>query len=147
MLTDILQRISESILSELPAGSKKISVIIGPEKKKPKGTHISLQIFRFGSDNQHKNYPVAPPNDRSVYGFTFFIQVATTDYESCLELIEKVADQFDKKPFLQVNTGHTEFEVAFSSMELSMEEINHFWIAQRKPHAPVLFYQARISEI
>ncbi len=147
MLTDILHKISESILNELSQGSKKISVIIGPEKKKQKGTQISLQLFRFGSDNQHKNYPVAPPQDRSVYGFTFFIQVFGTDYENGIDLIEKVADQFDKKPFLQVNTGHTEYELAFSSMELSMEEINHFWIAQRKPHAPVLFYQARISEI
>lgn len=147
MLTDILHKISESILSELSQGSKKISVIIGTEKKKQKGTQISIQLFRFGSDNQHKNYPVAPPQDRSVYGFTFFIQVFGTDYENGIDLIEKVADQFDKKPFLQVNTGHTEYELAFSSMELSMEEINHFWLAQRKPHAPVLFYQARISEI
>lgn len=150
MLVEIFQKIGEDLKSsvaEQKPGSRKLTIHLGPEKKKFKTPHLSIQLFRFGYDNQHKNYPVAPPQDRSIYGFTFFILLNENSYETGLELMELICDHFDKKPFTQLNTGTKEYEIALSQMELSMEEINQFWIAQRTPHRPVLFFQARISEI
>ncbi|MGZ5246576.1 MAG: hypothetical protein ACXWV5_05965 [Flavitalea sp.] len=150
MLVEIFHKIGEDLktfVSEQKPESRKLNVHLGPEKKKFKNPQVSIQLFRFGYDNQHKNYPVAPQQDRSVYGFTFFILLKDSSYETGLDLMELICDHFDKKPFTQLNTGSKEYEVALSQMELSMEEINHFWIAQGLPHSPVLFYQARISEI
>lgn len=150
MLVEIFQKIGEDLKSsvaEQKPESRKLTVHLGPEKKKYKYPQVSIQLFRFGYDNQHKNFPVAPPQDRSIFGFTFFILLNESSYETGLELMELICDHFDKKPFTQLNTGTKEYEVALSQMELSMEEINQFWIAQGRSHSPVLFFQARISEI
>lgn len=150
MLVEIFQKIGEDLktsVAEQKPGSRKLTVHLGPEKKKYKSPQVSIQLFRFGYDYQHKNFPVAPPQDRSVYGFTFFILLNENNYETGLELMELICDHFDKKPFTQLKTGIKEYEIALSPMELSMEEINQFWIAQRSPHRPVLFFQSRISEI
>lgn len=109
--------------------------------------HLRIELLRFGHSASTKSFPVTPPIDRSMYSFTLFIVANIPDYADCLQFIETVSDHFDKTPFLQLKIKEQEFEVGISSLELTINELNQFWMAQNQPHQPVLFYQARISEI
>ena len=112
-----------------------------------KTKHLRLELLRFGHIAMSKNFPLGGLPDKSIYAFTFFIIANIPDYSDCLRFTELICDYFDKKPFLQLKINEQEFEVAVSPLELTIEELNQFWMAQSLPHQPVLFYQARISEI
>ena len=112
-----------------------------------KTKHLRLELLRFGHQPVSKNFASGAPPDKSIYAFTFFIIADIPDYSDCLQFTELICDYFDKKPFLQLKINEQEFEVAVSSLELTIEELNQFWMAQKQAHHPVLFYQARISEI
>jgi hypothetical protein len=112
-----------------------------------KTKHLRLELLRFGHQPVSKNFLHDQVPDKSIYAFTFFIIANIPDYSDCLQFTELICDYFDKKPFLQLKLNEQEFEVAISSLELTIEELNQFWMAQHLPHQPALFYQARISEI
>jgi hypothetical protein len=147
MLAEIFQTISQELHDFLDARKVKTRkfVISGKPGKKPR--YIRLELLRFGSDVEHKNYIPNPPSAKSFHSFTFFVLAETPQYDERLELTELICEHFDKKPFVQVKINEKEYEMALSPIELSIDEINKFWIAQKQTPRPVLFYQARISEI
>ena len=150
MLSEIFQIINEQIQESLEAKSiktKKIKMVLGPNGIKARDTAIRIELLRFGLNTEHKNFMRESPSDKSFYAFTFFILAHTHSYTQSLELTEIICDHFDKKPFLQINIKEHEFEVAISTLDVTIEELNQFWLVQRQPHRPILFYQARISEI
>ena len=150
MLAEIFQMICDQIKDSLDAKAiktKKIKMILGPDGIKANDTAIRIELLRFGLNTEHKNFLRESPSDKSFYAFTFFILTNTGSYTQSLELTEIICDHFDKKPFLQINIKEHEFEVAISTLDVTIEELNQFWLVQRQPHEPILFYQARISEI
>lgn len=150
MLTDIFRQIGDELkdyIIQHTGKNKKITVAIGKEKAKNKATVITLELFRFGYESTHKNYVTPGDAGKSSYSFSFFVHVCNGNAENCLTITELISNHFDKKPFVQWKSAEKEFELALSPIELTIDELNHFWIAQQEPHRPVLFYQARISEI
>lgn len=149
MLSEIFQNIGKELLEDLQVKGvniKKSKITPGPGKKPAKDAQIRMELLRFGSVHNHQNMPNTSPS-KSIHSFSFFIIAEHTDYTERLELTELTSDHFDKKPFIQVKIREHEYEIGLSPLELSIEEINQFWMAQQKPHCPILFYQARISEI
>ena len=106
-----------------------------------------MELVRFGMDKQHTNFVQGSLSDKIYYAFTFFITIEGNDYEQNLDIIETIAAFFEKKPFHQLKLKESEFECGISPLETPFSDINHFWIAQQRKHQPVLFYQARISEV
>jgi hypothetical protein len=150
MLTEIFQTIGDDLFQYLESRNiktKKIELITGRVKPGQKKKAISFELLRFGSDQVHKNYlPEASP-DKSYYAFSFFVIAHSPLYTDRLEMVEHICDHLHKKPFLQIRIKEKEFEVAFSALELNISELSEFWLVQSQPYQPVLFYQARISEI
>jgi len=147
MLSEIFNAIGENIFIHFEEKKVKLkNTRILPDLAW-KTKHLRLELLRFGHQSVSKNFPHGTPLDKSLYAFTFFIVADIPDYSDCLQFTELISDYFDKKPFLQLKIAEHEFEVSISSLELSMEELNQFWMAQKQPHQPVLFYQARISEV
>lgn len=150
MLTDIFRQIGDEIkdyIHQHAGKNKKISIAIGKEKVKSKSTVITIELLRFGYETTHKNYVTPADAGRSSYSFSFFVMVGNCNAENCLDITELICNHLDRKPFLQWKSAEKEFEMALSPIELSIDELNHFWIAQQQPHRPALFYQARVSEI
>ncbi len=149
MLLEIFRKMGDELKDYLQATykSKKIAVIIGPEKKKSKNSSISISLLRFGFDTHHRNYQAAPTTGKAAYAFSFYVMAKDDNPESIIELTELICDHFDRKPFLQWKSGEKEFEMSLSIMDVSINELNQFWMAQKQPQRPVLFYQARVSEI
>lgn len=146
MLPEIFQQIVNELLEDLRAKGlklKKSQVNCGSAKD----SRIRIELIKFGSDIHQKNYQPAGPGGKAFYSFTFFIISEHRDYLESLKLTEAVCDHFEKKPFVLVKQSETEFELAISILELSLDEINRFWIAQQQPHQPVIFFQARVAEI
>lgn len=146
MLPEIFDATAENIFVHLEQRKIKLknTKILADHAWRSK--HLRIELLRFGHALS-KNMPINAPLDKSLYAFTFFIIADIPDYSDCLRFTELICDYFDKKPFLQLKIHEREFEVAISPLELSIEELNQFWMAQNQPHHPVLFYQARISEI
>jgi hypothetical protein len=147
MLPEIFNSLGENIflhLEEKKVQLKNTKVLPRAEWRTKR---LRIELLRFGFQSNSKTFPPGAPLDKSTYAFTFFIIADIPDYSDCLQFTELICDYFDKKPFLQLKIDEQEFEVAVSSMELNIEELNQFWMAQKQPHRPVLFYQARISEI
>ena len=147
MLPEIFHAIEENIFNHFEARNIKLRNTKILSDTAWRARHLRIELLRFGYAVNSKNFPVTPSLDNSAYSFTIFIVANIPDYSDCLRFTELVSDHFDKKPFLQLKIDTQEFEVAFSALDLSIEELNQFWMAQNKPHQPVLFYQARISEI
>jgi hypothetical protein len=150
MLPEIFEHIREELQTALEPrqnGKKKLRIEIGPGKRKSEKQFISMELLRFGNDTKYKNFPTGPSEISSLYNFSFFIAPQHLAYEDQLLVTETICDHFNKTPFIQVNIGGKEYEVAMSAMELDIEAINEFWIARQRPHGPVLFYQVRISEV
>jgi hypothetical protein len=127
--------------------TKKIRVVIGPVNTSPKEKLIRIELLRFGFNAPAKNYSGKGAADKSYYSFLFFITPHCEQYANSLELIEWIADFFERKPFLQIKIEQKEYELGISPEELSFETLNQFWRVQQHPHQPVLFYQTRISEV
>ena len=147
MLPEIFDAIGENIFNHFEERKIKLRNTKILADAGWRTTHLRIELLRFGNVLNSKNFTVAPPLDNSLYSFTIFIVANIPDYSDCLRFTELICDHFDKKPFLQLKIDEAEFEVAFSALDLSIEELNQFWMAQNQPHQPVLFYQARISEI
>lgn len=147
MLPEIFHAIEENIFNHFEERKIKLrnTRILSDSAWRTK--HLRIELLRFGNVFNSKNFPVSPSLDNSLYAFTIFIVANIPDYSDCLRFTELICDHFDKKPFVQLKLDEQEFEVAFSALDLSIEELNQFWMAQNQPHHPVLFYQARISEI
>ncbi|HKH59260.1 MAG TPA: hypothetical protein VKA49_00435 [Flavitalea sp.] len=147
MLPEIFDTIGENIFKHFEAKKIKLrnTKILSDTTWKTK--HLRIELLRFGNVSNSKSFPVTPPLDNSLYAFTIFIIANIPDYSDCLRFTELICDYFYKKPFLQLKIDEQEFEIAISALELSIEELNQFWMTQNQPHQPVLFYQARISEI
>lgn len=146
MLPEIFSEITEKIFLHLDEKNTLFTnTRILPDHAWRK-KHLRVELLRLGHAVS-KNLPIAAALDKSLYAFTFFIIGNIPDYSDSLRFIEIICDYFDKKPFLQLKIDEQEFEVAVSPLELSIEELNQFWMAQNQPHQPILFYQARISEI
>jgi hypothetical protein len=146
MLPEIFNEITENIFIHIDEKAIKLrnTKILADQGWRSK--HLRIELLRFGHALS-RNLPIAGSLDKSLYAFTFFIIANIPDYSDCLRFTELICDYLDKKPFLQLKINEQEFEVAVSPLELSFEELNQFWMAQNQPHHPVLFYQARISEI
>jgi hypothetical protein len=147
MLSEIFHIIKENIFTHFEEKKVRLKNTRILSDAAWKAKHLRLELLRFGNLPASKNLSHGPIPDKSIYAFTFFIIADIPDYRDCLEFTELICDYFDKKPFLQLKLNEREFEVAASSLELNIEELNQFWIAQKQPHQPVLFYQVRISEI
>lgn len=150
MLLEIFQSICSELYTDLKSRSVDIErddIVCGPGKPRGGGSGIRVELLRFGSDSQRKPYLPAGPSAKAFYSFTFFVIASHPNYESCISLTEFICDYFEKKPFMQVKIGAREYEMGISVLELSMDDINKFWIAQQHPHRPMLFLQARVSEI
>lgn len=149
MLVEIFQEIGQQLLVYVQEHShlgSRVRYRIG-ERGRPKSHSLRMDLLGFGFDSQHNNYLPNSPIGKTFYSFTFFVTAETAEYEHRLELIEHACDHFDKRPFIQVRLREREYEVAISPLQVSMEALNDFWIARQSPHQPVLFYQARISEV
>jgi|GEM_PF-6365127 len=147
MLPEIFNTIGENIFIHFEEKKVKLkNTRILPDLAW-KTKHLRLELLRFGHQPVSKNFSHGAAPDKSIYAFTFFIIADIPDYSDCLQFTELICDYFDKKPFLQLKISEQEFEVAISSLELTIEELNQFWMAQKQPHQPVLYYQARISEV
>ncbi|MGZ5133960.1 MAG: hypothetical protein ACXWCG_02365 [Flavitalea sp.] len=147
MLPEIFNSIGENIFiyfaeKEIKLKNSKILPDLAWKTK-----HLRIELMRFGHQAISKNFQHGSVPDKALYAFTFFIIADIPDYSDCLQFTELICDYFDKRPFIQLKITEKEFEVAVSSLELTMEELNQFWMAQKQPHQPILFYQARISEI
>ena len=144
MLPEIFNAIGENIFAHFNEKKVKLkNTKILPDMAW-KSKHLRIELLRFGHQRLSQNFPIGPDLQKSLYAFTFFIIADIPDYGDCLHFTELICDYFDKKPFIQVKINEQEFEVAVSSLELTIEELNQFWMAQNKPHQPILFYQARI---
>ena len=146
MLPEIFQAIGDAVLNycqEKKVQLKTTKLVSDPAWK---SRHLRIELLRFGLQGSTRNIPVPATLDKSLYSFTFFIIANIPDYGDCLRFTELICDHFDKKPFLQLKLNEQEFEIAIFSMELTIGDLNQFWLAQNQPHQPVLFYQARISE-
>ena|SRR5215210_7636427 len=146
MLPEIFDAIVEDIFIHLDERKIKLRNTKVLADHAWKNKHLRIELLRFGHALS-KNLPLGGSFDKSLYAFTFFIIADIPDYSDCLRFTELICDYFDKKPFLQLKITEQEFEVAVSPLEFAIEELNQFWMAQNQPHRPVLFYQARISEI
>jgi hypothetical protein len=147
MLAETFNIIAENILKHFAAKKAKLKNTVLLPDAEWKAKYLRLELLRFGNLPGSNNFSHGSIPDKSIYAFTFFVLANIPDYDDCLQFTELICDYFDKKPFLQLTINAQEFEVAVSSLELSIEELNQFWIAQNQPHHPVLFYQVRISEI
>ena len=147
MLPEIFQVIGENIFNYFKQKNVDLRTTKLLSDKDWKKNHLRIELLRFGHQLNNRNFPAPGTMDNSLYSFTFFIIANIPDYGDCLQLTELICDHFDKKPFLQLKINEQEFEVAISSLELNIGELNQFWMAQNQAHQPVLFYQARISEI
>ena len=149
MLPEIFDLIGKNLTTVFNGkkGLKKIKFVPGGDGSAWEERLIRIELLRFGQKQEARNYVGQSPSDKSFYAFTFFIVAKTSDYNESLLYTEIISDFFDRKPFIQMTIGQKEYEVAISALELTLEQLNQFWMAQRKPHHPVLFYQARISDI
>lgn len=153
MIAEFFDAISNQIESWLQSqsDSKKIKIRIAnqPVEKNPAtGKNvIRLAMLRFGNDIRHVGFPQGAPSDKLYNAFSFYVTIDGGDYRQTLELIEQIAAMFEKKPFLQLKVEEHEYECGISAFEIPFSDINHFWIAQQSKHQPVLFYQARVSEV
>ena len=147
MLPEIFQVIEENIFNYIAAQKMKLRNTKILSDKGWRSKHLRIELLRFGHQPGAKNFPVGLPPEKSMYAFTFLIIASIPDYPDCLQLTEAICDHFDQTPFLQLKIKEREYEVGISALELTIEELNQFWMAQNQPHQPVLFYQARISEI
>lgn len=150
MLAEIFDYIREELQTALESkqvGKKKWKIEIGPGKRKTGKQFITLELLRFGNDNTNRNHPTGPSEISSLHNFTFFVGTEHLPYEDQLIATEAICDHFFKQPFIQINIGGKEYEVAMSAIELDIDAINRFWIARQRPQSPVLFYQVRISEV
>lgn len=147
MLPEIFQTIEENIFIHLNEKGIKLRNTNILSDSAWKSKHLRIELLRFGLQSSRKNFPIGSPSEKSLYAFTFFILADIPDYTDRLHFTELICDHFDQKPFLQVKIQEQEFEVAISALEVSFDDLNQFWMAQNQPHQPVLFYQARISEL
>jgi len=150
MLTEIFQSLQEEIESffgSKKVNPKKIRIRLGNDKRMNAKTTIRMEVVRFGMDFQNSNLVQGTLSDKIYYAFTFFITIDGRDYEQTLEYIEIAAAFFEKKPFHQLKILEKEYECGISPLETPFSDINQFWIAQQRKHQPVLFYQARVSEV
>jgi hypothetical protein len=145
MLEEIFEKLSEEVTEACKPVSKKMNVGFGINGS-GKTASVSIELLNFTPDFAGKNLPSAPPA-LSTYGFCFYIISRHNDYLKLLRLTELISGHFEQKPFMQWAIGGKEYEMAISSMEVSIEVINQFWIARKEPHQPVLFYKARVSDI
>jgi len=145
MLEEIFEKLSEEITDACKPFSKKIDVGFGTISS-GKNASVSIELMNFTPDFGGKNIP-ATPSALSTYGFSFYIIPRHNDYLKLLHLTELISSHFEQKPFMQWTIGGKEYEMAISSMEVPLEVMNQFWIARKKPHQPVLFYKARVSDI
>jgi len=145
MLEEIFEKLSAEITDACKPFSKKIDVGFGTNSS-GKNASVSIELMNFTPDFTSKNLPAAPPSP-STYGFSFYIIPRHSDYLKLLQLTELICGLFEQKPFMQWAIGGKEYEMAISAMEVPIEVMNQFWIARKKPHQPVLFYKARVSDI
>ena len=153
MIAEFFDAISNEIESWLQSqyNNKKTKIRIAnePTGKKTAGEKnvIRLAMLRFGNDIRHVGFPQGAPSDKLYNAFSFYVTIDGGDYRQTLEFIEQIAAMFEKKPFLQLKVDEHEYECGISAFEIPFSDINHFWIAQQSKHQPVLFYQARVSEV
>jgi hypothetical protein len=147
MLPEIFNSITENIFRYFEEKKIKLKNTKVLADLAWKTKHLRIELMRFGHQPISKNFQHGSLPDKALYAFTFFIIADIPNYSDCLQFTELICDYFDKKPFIQLQINEKEFEVAVSSLELTMEELNQFWMAQKQPHKPILFYHARISEI
>ena len=147
MLPEIFHTIEENIFTHLNEKKVKLKNTRILSDSAWKSKHLRIELLRFGVQQSPKNFPIGSLSEKSLYAFTFFIIADIPDYIDRLHFTELICDHFDQKPFLQVKIGEQEFEVGISALEVSFADLNQFWMAQNQPHQPVLFYQARISEL
>lgn len=147
MLPEIFQTIEENIFIHLSEKKVKLKNTKILSDSAWKSKHLRIELLRFGLQPNVKNFPHGSPSEKSLYAFTFFIVADIPDYIDRLHFTELICEHIDQKPFLQIKIGEKEFEVGISPLELSFGDLNQFWLAQNHPHQPVLFYQARISEL
>lgn len=146
MLPEVFDAIAENIFIHLDERKIRLKNTKILSDQSWRNKHLRIELLRFGHDLS-KNLPIGAALDKSLYSFTFYIIANIPDYSDCLRFTELICDYFDKKPFVPLKINEKEFEVAVSSLELTIADLNQFWMAQSQPHHPILFYQARISEI
>jgi hypothetical protein len=144
MLEEIFQKLSEEVTEACNPVNKKINIGFGI--KDSGKTSVSIELMNFTPDFTGNNLPSAPISP-STYGFCFYIIPRHNDYLKLLRLTELISGHFEQKPFMQWAIGGKEYEMAISTMEISMDVMNQFWIARNESHQPVLFYKARVSDI
>lgn len=147
MLEEIFQKLSEEITEAGRPVVKKLKLHFGKERSAPKTGAVRMELMNFSPDFSVTSFTPVPAPSPSLYGFCFYIIPFHTDYLKLLKLTELICDHFEKKPFIQWSAGEKEYEMAISSLEVSLDTLNHFWQAQKEPHRPVLFYKVRVSDI
>lgn len=153
MVAEFFDAISNEIESWLQplSGGKKIKIRIANQPaggKSGSGKNvIRIAMLRFGNDIRHAGFPQGAASDKLYNAFSFYVTIDGNDYRHTLELIEEIAAMFERKPFLQLKVTEHEYECGISAIEVPLSDINYFWMAQQCKHQPVLFYQARVSEV
>ena len=146
MLTESFSAISQRLTDHLRQQNITLTKTAnqpGPEEKNPDMT-IRMELLCFGHESI-KNYLPGSPAGNSIYSFNFFIIATGASYNEKLLLTEHISTYLDQNPFLPFPIGSEQYEMSLSPLIVDLEFINNFWLAQQQPHAPVLFYQARIS--
>lgn len=146
MLEEIFQKLSEEITEAGRPVVKKLKVQFG-KTSGSKSASARIELMNFSPDFSSSSFNPVPAPSPSMYGFCFYIIPYHPDYLKLLKLTELICDHFEKKPFIQWSVGGKEYEMAISSLEVSLDSLNHFWQAQKEPHRPVLFYKVRVSDI
>lgn len=148
MLTESFSEIINKITSHLK--QKGINLSTGHNdsysRKAGDGPNIRVELLCFGHESI-KNYLPGSPVGNSIYSFNYFIIAEHNSYKEKLHVTELISNYLDKNPFLPFSIEENNFEMSLSPLMVDLEFINNFWIARQVPHAPVLFYQARISAI
>ncbi len=153
MIAEFFDGISNEIEAWLQSqpGLKKIKIRIANQPANGKSGYVKnvirIAMLRFGNDIRHVGFPQGTASDKLYNAFSFYVTIDGDDYRITLELIEQIAALFEKKPFLQLKVGEHEYECGISPFEIPLADINQFWMAQQSKHQPVLFYQARVSEV
>lgn len=113
------------------------------------GIYIALQDY--GIDPLLKNrLPVTdeqPHFSNYAHLLSFFLQPVCAAYERRLQLLETIVEFFEVRPFFEITIGKEQYELAISMKTVTTQDYTQFWIARQQPPEPVLFYQARLSEI
>ena len=153
MIAEFFDSISNEIESWmlLQPGQKKIKIRIANHQATGKSRTgknlVRMALLRFGNDLRHAGFQQGTPSDKLYNAFSFYVTIDGKDYRQTLELIEGIANMFEKKPFFQLKVAENEFECGIAPLELQLTDINQFWLAQKSEHQPALFYQVRVSEV